>query len=331
MFSVLVTGGAGYIGSHVCKALKRKGYNPVVLDNLSNGSKRLVLYGDFVLGNVSDYNLISKIIKKYNIKVVMHFAALKSVVESIKNPYEYFLNNVSATNTLLKAIIDCNIKHFIFSSSAAIFGTNNKKEKIKENDDKNPTSPYGLYKLMLENILDNYNNAYGINFTSLRYFNVIGSDPELEIGDLSNKSTNILNCLFKSIRNRSVFKIYGDDYDTPDGSCIRDYVHVSDLADAHVFAMEKQINNNKSIKINLGNGNGFSVKDVISATKNIIGIDFDVIISDRRPGDPAKLVCDSSLAKTYLNWQPKYFTLEKQILDSWKWYKLEMLDDSFIC
>ncbi|MDD2840262.1 MAG: UDP-glucose 4-epimerase GalE [Rickettsiales bacterium] len=324
MISVLVTGGAGYIGSHICKALKNNGYNPVVLDNLSCGHKELVKFGDFVLGDVNNAELVKETIKKYNIKAVYHIAASKSTFDSVKNPYEYYMNNLFATNTLLKTSIDEGVKYFIFASTSAIFNSVN--PKIDENDIKNPLTPYGLSKLMVENILDTYDVAYSLKSIAFRYFNVIGSDPDLEIGDLSLNNSNLLNCIFKSIKNKTEFHIYGNDYNTPDGTCVRDYIHVSDIAEANVLALKKLMLENKSMKINLGNGNGFSVKQMVNAVEKITGIKLNVVLSDRREGDAATSICNSDLAKSYLGWKPKYSSLEKQVEDSWNWYKKELLN-----
>lgn len=319
--SILVVGGAGYIGSHMCKRLKRKGYNPIVFDNLSTGFEKLVKWGEFVRGDIKNKELLKQTFKKYKIDVVMHFAAYKSVPESIKNPYKYYDNNVAGTNNLLKTMVDFDIKHFIFSSSAAIFGLSDKKEKVKENDEKLPINPYGKSKLMVESILDDYDMAYNLKSTCLRYFNVLGSDPDLEIGDMYEGNTNIVNSIFRALINNTEFVIYGDDYDTFDGTCIRDYIHVEDLVEAHILALEKQIETNESIKINLGNGNGFSVKEIVNVTKKIAGINFKVKMGERRAGDSVKVVADSSLAKEYLNWNPRYVEIEKQILHSWNWFK----------
>lgn len=325
MISVLVTGGAGYIGSHICKALKNNGYNPVVLDNLSCGHKELVKFGDFVLGDAGNAELVKEIIKKYNIQAIYHIAASKSTFDSVKNPYEYYMNNLFATNTLLKTSIDEGVKYFIFASTSAIFNSIN--PKIDENDIKNPLTPYGLSKLMVENILDTYDTAYGLKSIAFRYFNVIGADPDLEIGDLSANNANLLNCIFRSIKNKTEFHIYGSDYSTPDGTCVRDFVHVSDIAEANVLALKKLMLENKSIKINLGNGNGFSVKQMVNAVEKITGIKLNVVLSDRREGDAATSICNSDLAKSYLGWKPKYSSLEKQVEDSWNWYKKELLNE----
>lgn len=324
MISVLVTGGAGYIGSHICKALKNNGYNPVVLDNLSCGHKELVKFGDFVLGDAGNAELVKEIIKKYSIQAVFHIAASKSTFDSVKNPYEYYMNNLFATNTLLKTSIDEGVKYFIFASTSAIFNSAN--PKIDENDIKNPLTPYGLSKLMVENILDSYDTAYGLKSIAFRYFNVIGADPDLEIGDLSANNANLLNCIFRSIKNKTEFYIYGSDYNTPDGTCVRDYIHVADIAEANVLALKKLMLENKSMKINLGNGNGFSVKQMVNAVEKITGIKLNIVLSDRREGDAATSICNSDLARSYLDWKPKYSNLEKQAEDSWNWYKKEILN-----
>lgn len=319
--NILVTGGAGYIGSHICQLLAYKGYTPIVLDNLSTGFRELVKYGDFIEGDTRDKQLLEQIFVKHDIVAVIHLAAYKSAPESIFDPYKYYNNNVFGTNELLKTMVENNIKNFIFSSSAAIFGLVNDTGKITENCAKSPINPYGMSKLMVENILSDYDEAYDLKFTSLRYFNVMGSDSSLEIGDMDENNTNLLNSIFRAIGNKQEFKIYGENYETKDGSCIRDYIHVCDLAEAHILALEKQLQTNNSMKINLGNGNGFSVKEIVQTAKEVTSVDFKVTIEKKRQGDPAVLVADSTLASKYLGWKASFTDVEKQISHSWNWYK----------
>lgn len=320
--NIIVTGGAGYIGSHVCKILKQKGYNPIVIDDLSSGHRELVKFGDFVECNISNYEKLIEVFKKYKPLAVMNFAGYKNNSESVVKPFEYYNNNFVATNILLKAVIDCDIKNFIFSSSAAIFGIpQNQEILIDENAKIAPAAPYGKSKLMVEEVLKDYDSAYGLKSTALRYFNACGCDPEGEVGEIIG-SKNIFPSIFAAIKNKAPFTICGSDYPTKDGTCIRDYIHVYDLAIAHVLALEKQIETKKSMQINLGNGEGFSVKEIAELVKKITKVDFEIVLGDRRAGDPAKLVANSTLAKNYLKWDAKYPNVEDAILHSWKFLNL---------
>jgi UDP-glucose 4-epimerase len=321
--NVIVTGGAGFIGSNLCKILSQKSYHPITLDNLSTGFKELVKYGDFIECDIGDYKKMMEIFLEYEPLAVFHIAGSKSVEESVKNPYKYYDNNVVKTNSLLKAVIDSNIKHFIFSSTATIFGIQNQKQKhIPENAERKPINPYGTSKLMIEEILENYDQAYGLKHSTLRYFNVSGADPELELGEISEKPANIFPLLIQTIDGkRDEFVIFGDDYNTEDGTCIRDYIHVWDLVNAHVKALEKQIATNESAKINLGNGVGFSVKQVVEVFRKITDKDFKVRIGKRRAGDPDLLMADVKFAKEYLDWHPKYTNLEDHAKHALDWYR----------
>lgn len=318
--NIIVAGGAGYIGSHVCKILKQKSYNPIVVDDLSLGSKNSVKFGDFIQCNISDEKKLREVFEKYKPVAVMNFAGYKTSSESVFRPLEYYNNNFAATNILLKTMIEFGIKNFIFSSSAAIFGIpKNEDILINESAKKSPTTPYGKSKLMVEEVLQDYDFAYGLKSTSLRYFNVCGSDPQGEIGEIIETSKNIFPSIFSAIKNKTPFTICGNDYPTKDGTCIRDYIHVQDLANAHVLALEKQIETQKSAQINLGNGEGFSVKEIAELTKKITKTDFEIIFGPRRVGDSVKLVADANLAKNYLNWNIKYLKIEDAILHSWKY------------
>lgn len=320
--NIIVTGGAGYIGSHVCKILKQKSYNPIVVDDLSSGSRALVKFGDFIQCNISNYEKLIEIFKKYKPVAVMNFAGYKTNSESVIKPLEYYNNNFVATNILLKAMIDCDIKNFIFSSSAAIFGIpQNPEILIDESSPKAPATPYGKSKLMVEEVLKDYDSAYSLKSTSLRYFNACGSDPEGEIGEILG-SKNIFPSIFAAIKNKTSFIICGADYATKDGTCIRDYIHVCDLANAHILALEKQLETKKSTQINLGNGEGFSVKEIVELAKKITKVDFEIAFGARRAGDPAKLVADATLAKKYLNWDVKYPNIEDAIKHSYKFLKI---------
>lgn len=319
---VIVTGGAGFIGSNLCKILSQKGYNPIVIDNLSTGFKSLVKYGDFIEADIGDYDKMVEVFKDRKPLAVFHIAGSKSVEESVKNPHKYYYNNVSKTNSLLRAVVDSGVKHFIFSSTAAIFGIPDGGSRyIDENAPTNPINPYGFSKLMVENMLESYSKAHDFIYSSLRYFNVTGADPEAEVGEIFSKPCNIFPLLMQVIDGeREEFVVFGDDYDTEDGTCIRDYIHVWDLVNAHVQAFEKQLERNKSVKVNLGNGNGFSVNEVVKIFKEVTKSEFKVRVGKRRPGDPDLVMADSKFANNYLGWNPKYTNLEDHIQHAWSWY-----------
>ncbi len=323
MQNVIVTGGAGFIGSSLCKILAKENLNTITVDNLSTGFADLIKYGDFVEGDVGDYAKMMEIFSRYKPIAVFHIAGSKSVSESITNPYKYYNNNVTNTNALLKATVDSDIKYFIFSSSAAIFGIPNKHEKfLNESAAKNPINPYGVSKLMAENILDSYKNAYDLNYIALRYFNVTGADPELELGEITSNPSNIFPLLARAASDKEkTFTIFGNDYDTPDGTCIRDYIHVWDLVNAHVASFKKLLESNNSAVVNLGNGTGFSVQQVINTFRTVTKKDFLVRLGSRRDGDPDSVMADIKFANKYLDWYPKYTNLEDHVRDSWNWHQ----------
>jgi UDP-glucose 4-epimerase len=319
--NIIVTGGAGFIGSNVSKILFQNNFNPIVIDDLSSGYKKLVKYGKFIKADFGDYKKMERVFKKYQPIAIIHIAGYKSVAESIVNPFKYYDNNVSKTNILLKAMVNCGIKNFIFSSSAAIFGIPQNTENIDEQHPANPTNPYGESKLMVEKMLESYKNSHNLKYSALRYFNVVGGDPDLQIGEIFINPSNIFPAIIQTIdRKRDEFVIFGDDYETKDGSCIRDYIHVWDLANAHLKALEKQLETSNSIKINLGNGIGFSVKEVIDAFKRITNVDFKVTAGKRRAGDASCVIANNKLANDYLEWKPKYTKLEDQIKHAWGWH-----------
>lgn len=323
MQKVIVTGGAGFIGSHLCKTLFQNNLYPITVDNLSTGFRQLVKYGDFIEADIGDYQKMIEVFMQHKPVAVFHIAGSKSVAESIKDPYKYYENNFSKTNLLLKAVVDSQIQHFIFSSTAAIFGIAEAKEKnINEDAATNPINPYGVSKLMIERLLEDYEMAYGLKYSALRYFNVSGADPQSELGEMSPHVTNIFPILLRVIeKKQDEFIIFGDDYNTKDGTCIRDYIHVVDLATAHFLAFKKQLATNKSVKINLGNGNGFSVKEVIDVFKKITNSDFKVKIGNRRAGDPDLVIASTKFAQKYLEWQPKYTNLSDHVNHAWKWHQ----------
>lgn len=315
MKTILIIGGAGYIGSHVTKQLSKKGYKTVVLDNLSRGHQEAVVAGDFIQGDMSDPVCLSQVMQNYNFDAVMHFAALTNIGESVVDPAKYYHNNVAATLTLLNAMRKHAIPIFIFSSSAAIFGEPLEK-RITESHPCSPINPYGQTKLIVEKILVDYETAYSIRSCCLRYFNAAGGDPDKDIKYFPRKESNLIPLILKSIPDGQV-SIYGTDYPTIDGTCVRDYVHILDLGDAHIAAMEQLFEGKASSRYNLGNGNGFSVKEVIAAAEKVTGRKISVAIGPRRPGDPPTLVADSAKARRELNWQPRYPSLEDMIQHAW--------------
>lgn len=318
MKNILVVGGAGYIGSHCVKMLKNKGYNPVVYDNLSKGHKQAVKAVKFVKGDLGDKKKLAKTFKAYNIDAVMHFAAFIEVGESVKEPARYYNNNVVKVINLLDAMIENGIKYFVFSSTAATFGEP-ETVKISERHPQNPINPYGNTKLMVEKILKDYDVAYGLKSSILRYFNAAGADDSGKIGESHTPETHLLPIILQAANGkRASIKIFGNDYPTKDGSCIRDFVHVNDLSCAHILALEKMFKTNESDNFNLGSGEGFSVKEVIESAKHITGKDFKVEIAPRREGDPAVLVADSSKARKVLGWKTSY-NLDKIIQTAWNW------------
>ena len=318
--TILVTGGAGYIGSHFCKIAKKNGYNPVVFDNLSTGIKDFVKWGDFVFGDLNNYELLVETLKKYNPIAVIHFAASIEVGESVKNPYKYYMNNVFNTINLLKAMIDCNIKNIIFSSSAAIFGMTN-QENIKEDTEQKPINPYGETKLMIEKILEDFRKAYNINYTSLRYFNASGADPDGELGEIHKPATHFISIVLEKYKSNQTVEVFGGDWNTKDRTCIRDYIHVCDLGNAHILALEKMLKTNQSKKINLGTGNGISVLEIIKYTEEVVNDKIKYKIIARREGDSERTICDNTLAKEYLNWDIQYNDIKEHITHSWNWMK----------
>lgn len=324
---ILVTGGAGYIGSHCVLSLLKKGEKVVVFDNLYTGHieiiKKLSKYGDleFIQGDLRNKNDIEKVFEAFNIDAVIHFAALALVGESMAEPQKYYLNNVLGSINLLDTMIKNNVKKIVFSSTAATYGEP-QYSPIDEIHPQNPINPYGQSKLMVEKIMDDYDRAYGLKSIRLRYFNVAGANPEAIIGEWHDIEThlvpNILKSTFNSIR---VFEIFGDDYQTKDGTCVRDYVNIEDLIDAHLLALEYLNNGGKTNFFNLGTKDGSTVKEVFQASEKICGQAIPVKISARRAGDPSCLVADNSKARSILGWEPKR-TLEDSIKSAYNWEKV---------
>jgi UDP-glucose 4-epimerase len=318
---ILIVGGAGYIGAHLNKEISKKGYETIVFDNLSYGHEDFVKWGIFERGDLGNIDEIRKVFKKYDIQAVMHFAAFTYVGESVVDPQKYYTNNVRNTLNLLQVMLEEKVKYFIFSSTCATYG-NPVQIPITESHPQNPINPYGRGKLMVEQVLKDYSNAYDFKYVSLRYFNAAGADPESEIGENHDPETHLIPLVLDAASNkREDIKIFGTDYDTPDGTCIRDYIHVTDLAAAHILALEYLKNGGESDFFNLGNGNGFSVKEVIDTARKITGKQIKEEEAERRPGDPPILIGSSQKAMEILKWKPKYHDLSKIIETAWNWHQ----------
>ncbi|MDP4009641.1 MAG: UDP-glucose 4-epimerase GalE [Candidatus Shapirobacteria bacterium] len=317
---ILIVGGAGYIGSHINKELNKQGFETVVFDNLASGRKELVKWGELIIGDLGNIEEIRNVFKKYKIDAVFHFAAFKAVGESVTNPQKYYKNNICNTLNLLEVMLENDVKKFIFSSSAAVFGSP-QYMPIDEKHPQNPINPYGETKLIMEHVLRDYSKAYGLKYVSLRYFNACGADLESEVGEWPGSSANLIPMVLDAaIGRREDIKIFGTDYPTKDGTCIRDYIHVTDLAVAHILAFEYLNNGGESDCFNLGNGRGFSVKEVVDMAKEVTKIDFKVVESDKREGDPAVLVADSAKAQKVLGWKSEYADLKTIIESAWSWH-----------
>ncbi len=321
---VLVAGGAGYIGSHICKELARRGYVPVVFDNLVYGHRDFVQWGDFILGDLGDPQQVRLAFSRYPIRAVMHFAAFSSVGESVTEPARYYGNNVACTLNLLRIMREFGVDRFIFSSTAAVYGEP-ENIPIPEHHPQWPINPYGWSKFMVERIITDFSRAYGLKSAALRYFNAAGADPDGEIGERHTPETHLVPLvLHAALGLRNNITVFGTDYDTPDGTCIRDYVHVADLADAHVLALEylaREDAGGSAHVFNLGNGQGFSVREVIDTARKVTGFDIPVVEGDRRAGDPPRLVAASAKACDVLGWTPCFANLERIIQTAWDWHQ----------
>lgn len=316
---VLVTGGAGYIGSHVVKALGEQGHDVVVYDNLSTGHEWAVLFGKLVKGDLSDKALLDKVIKEFAPDAVMHFAALIQVEESVKYPLLYYRNNMVNTLNLLEILRENNIKYFIFSSTAAVYGIP-EHLPVDELAPICPINPYGASKAAVEQILKYFSAADNFKYLALRYFNVAGADPQGRLGQAYKESTHLITRAVKTARGEfEELSIFGTDYPTEDGTCVRDYIHVDDLASAHVSALEYLQAGGGARVLNCGYGHGYSVKEVVRVVKKVTKIDFKTKIKGRRAGDPPSLVADNSLLKKEVNWNPRYDDLELIIKTAWEW------------
>lgn len=323
MNTILVTGGAGYIGSHVVQYLRRCGREVVVLDDLSGGFRDAVPAGCLVEGNIGDRDLLDGLFVRHDINAVMNFASFIEVGASVKNPSAYYRNNVSNTLELLDAMARHGVKHLIFSSTAAIFG-DPEYTPIDEAHPKSPISPYGRSKWLIEQLLPDYEQAYGLNSVCLRYFNAAGADPDGALGERHQPETHLIPLVLQAASGRrEAISIFGTDYPTPDGTCIRDYIHVEDLAQAHWQALEYLAGGGESDAFNLGNGNGFSIREVIDTARAVSGRDFPVIEAERRPGDPAVLVAESARARAVLGWAPAHPGLKSIVEHAWAWEQMK--------
>ena len=317
---ILVVGGAGYIGSHVNKKLSLTGYDTLVYDNLVYGHRDFVKWGAFVYGDLGDANKLSSLFATYKFEAVLHFAAFAYVGESVADPQKYYCNNLVNTLNLLNTMRNHGVNIIIFSSTCATYG-NPLALPIKESHPQNPINPYGNSKLMVEQILRDYRKAYGLNYVTLRYFNAAGADADAEIGERHDPETHLIPLVLDVAAGRKdSVNVFGTDYDTPDGTCIRDYIHVSDLANAHVLALEYLLSGGDSSEFNLGNGSGFSVREVLSKSEKVTGKPIKVLELERRPGDPAILIGCAEKARAILGWNPVYGDLESIVDSAWKWH-----------
>jgi UDP-glucose 4-epimerase len=320
MPTILVTGGAGYIGSHVVRELLRRGHNPIVFDNLQTGHRKATKNAYFIEGDLSDQKKLKKTFQSYPINAVMHFAADCSVGESVQNPVKYFNNNVKNSLKLIEIIEEFKVKKIVFSSSAAVYGEPG-KIPISEEHPCAPTNPYGETKWIFEKVLQAFHDAGKLNYISLRYFNAAGADPKGELGEDHSPETHLIPLVIKAALDGTSVPVYGTDYNTPDGTCIRDYIHVIDLAHAHILAFQKLDQGNISGIYNLGNGNGYSVREVIETVKKVTGKKVASVDSPRRPGDPARLVASSEKIREELGWIPKYSDLETIVETAYQWHR----------
>ena len=322
--TILVTGGAGYIGSHAALALKNAGYNVIILDNLSYGHQEIVdnvLQVKLIIGDTSDRTLLDRLFTTHQIDAVMHFAAYIAVGESVKEPGKYYSNNVASTLNLLEAMLAHGVNKIVFSSTCAVYGMP-QEIPMTETQPHNPLSPYAASKDMVERILSDFDTAFNLKSVAFRYFNACGADPGGLLGEDHTPETHLIPlALLTALKKRQTLYIFGTDYDTPDGTCVRDYIHVNDLADAHVLGLEYLLSGGESEVFNLGNGNGFSVREVIETARQVTGLDIPAIESDRRAGDAPILVGSSAKVRQMLGWNPNYADLQQIIAHAWQWHQ----------
>ncbi len=318
---ILIVGGAGYIGSHVNKELTKHRYATLVYDNLIYGHRELVKYGEFLLGDTSDLETLKLAFQTYSIRAVIHLAAFSWVGESMSNPQKYYTNNVRNTINLLQMMLEHHVKYFVFSSSCAVYGTP-VEAVLTESHLLNPINPYGKSKWMVETILEDYSRAYDLKYIALRYFNAAGADPDLELGEWHTPETHLIPLILDTAIGRKPFlPVYGTDYDTPDGTCVRDYIHVTDIARAHVLAMEYLFNGGVSGAFNLSTEKGASIQEVLSAAQRVTGKSIPIQNEGRRPGDPPMLVGRASKARKHLQWSPEHTDLNQIVHTAWQWHQ----------
>ncbi len=317
---ILVTGGAGYVGSHACRQLRRSGHQVTVYDNLSKGHRGATDPDNLVVGDLSDRALLRNVMNERRIDAVMHFAAFALVGESVAQPEIYYQNNVVGTLSLMEAMREAGVQRIVFSSTTATYGEPDKMP-ISEDQPQHPINPYGFSKLVIERALDDYAHAHGWSFAALRYFNAAGASPDGDIGEDHDPESHLIPIVLQvALGQRENISVFGEDYPTPDGTCIRDYVHVDDLADAHLRALDK-LNDGTCLKLNLGTGKGHSVREVIDACRRVTGHPIPAMFGERRPGDPPELVADASRAKEVLGWRPKYNEIQPIVQTAWKWHQ----------
>lgn len=319
--NILITGGAGYVGSHTCQALAAKGFLPVCLDNLINGHQSAVQWGPFVRGDIADTSILDRIFSDYQPKAVIHFAAYAYVGESVEDPAKYYRNNVAGSISLLEAMRRNGCKNIVFSSSCATYGIP-ERVPIPEDHRQLPINPYGRSKLMIEQIIRDYGSAYGIRYAILRYFNAAGADPQGRIGEDHDPETHLLPILLQTVLGRRHYtEVYGTDYDTPDGTAIRDYIHVSDLASAHILSLKYLAQTAQGLCVNLGTGQGRSVTEVIQAVRQVTGKPVAYRNVGRRPGDPPSLVAKADRACSLLGWKPDIVDIREIVATAWNWHR----------
>lgn len=324
---VLVVGGAGYIGSHMVKMLLGAGHEVVTLDNLSSGHRDAVLGGTFIEGDLADTECLNRVFEQHQPEAVMHFASYIQVGESVRKPDIYYRNNVTNTLNLLEVMLRFEVKKFIFSSTAAVFGEPD-YVPIDEAHPTRPLNPYGRSKWMIEQVLADYDKAFDLRSVCLRYFNAAGADPQGQLGERHDPETHLIPLILQAASGRREhIQVFGRDYDTPDGTCIRDYIHIVDLCSAHLAALEYLNQGGSSDRFNLGNGSGFSVQQVIDAVQEVSGKQVTIINGPRREGDPARLVADATRAKNILSWHPSFTELETIVSHAWQWELKQLNQD----
>jgi UDP-glucose 4-epimerase len=319
--NILVAGGAGYIGSHCCKELSVRGLHPIVYDNLSKGHREHVRWGDFYPGDIGDADRLAECFQRHDIDAVMHFAAFIEVGESVADPLKYYTNNVANTLCLLQAVVRHAVPYFIFSSSAAVYG-NPLQVPIEENHPTAPSNPYGWTKLMVEGMLQDMERAHGLKWAALRYFNAAGADAQEDIGEWHDPESHLIpRVLDAALDKGRPIQVFGTDYPTADGTCIRDYIHVSDLARAHVLALDHLRRGRAGGVFNLGQGRGYSVMEIIENAKRVTGQDIPFTVADRRPGDASVLIASNRKASDHLGWKPRQSDLDNIISSAWNWHQ----------